>query len=148
MRRLFSVLSAAWFTTNLLATQKQPNFIVILGEGAGWTSTSVQMDDRNPASQGYGVRTPSLERLAAAGMRFSDGYAPSPRCTPSRAALFTGKSPAQLQMTFVNEGKRESGSAPNGRVITPVASTELPAAEITIAELLKKAGYATAHFGK
>jgi arylsulfatase A-like enzyme len=106
------------------------------------------MDDRNPASKGSGVRTPNLERLAAAGMRFSDGYAASPRCTPSRAALFTGKSPAQLHMTFVNEGKRDSAGEANGRVITPNASTELPAAETTIGELLKRAGYATAHFGK
>ena len=124
----------------------QPNFIVILGEGAGWTSSSVQMDDRNPASKGTGLRTPNLERLASSGMRFADGYAASPRCTPSRAALFTGKSPAQLHMTFVNEGGRMSDA--NGRVITPNASTELSMAEITIGEFLQRAGYATAHFGK
>ncbi len=128
--------------------ERHSNFIIILGEGSGWTSTSVQMDDRNPASKGNGVRTPNLERLAAAGMRFSDGYAASPRCTPSRAALFTGRSPAALHMTFVNEGKRDSAGEANGRAITPNASTELAAAETTIGELLKRAGYATAHFGK
>lgn len=148
MKRLFSIFSAAWLSTHLFAAEKQPNFIVVLGEGAGWTSSSVQMDDRNPASKGTGIRTPNLERLAAAGMRFSDGYAASPRCTPSRAALFTGKSPAQLHMTFVNEGKRDSSGEANGRVITPSALMELPAAETTVAEILKRAGYATAHFGK
>ena len=148
MRRLFSIFSAIWFSTQLFATEKQPNFIVVLGEGAGWTSSSVQMDDRNPASKGTGIRTPNLERLAASGMRFSDGYAASPRCTPSRAALFTGKSPAQLHMTFVNEGKRDSSGEANGRVITPNALTELPLQETTIGEFLKQAGYATAHFGK
>jgi arylsulfatase A-like enzyme len=126
----------------------QPNFIVVLGEGAGWTSSSVQMDDRNPASKGTGIHTPNLERLAAAGMRFSDGYAASPRCTPSRAALFTGKSPAQLQMTFVHQGQRDSAGVTYGRVITPNALTELPASETTVGEMLKRAGYATAHFGK
>ena len=55
------------------------------------------------------VRTPNLEKLAAGGMRFANFYAPSPRCTPSRAALLTGKSPAQLHMTFVNEGRKDSG---------------------------------------
>lgn len=126
-----------------------PNFIVILGEGAGWTSSSVQMDDRLPASRGSGVKTPNLERLAAAGMRFSDGYAASPRCTPSRAALFTGRSPAALHMTFVGGGRR-TGTTEAGttRVIPPPALLELPEAEITIAELLQRAGYATAHFGK
>jgi arylsulfatase A len=53
-----------------------------------------------------------------------------------------------LHMTFVNEGRRDGGSNPNGRVIAPSASTELPAGEVTVAELLKRTGYATAHFGK
>lgn len=124
-----------------------PNFIVILGEGAGWASTSVQMDDRNPGSRGRGVETPQLERLAASGIRFSDGYAASPRCTPSRAALFTGRSPAALHMTFVGDGRgggRDSGS----RVVTPQAVLELASVTTTIAEYLKQGHYATAHFGK
>lgn len=143
-----SVATAALAAAPLKAVEKprQPNFIVILGEGAGWTSTSVQMDDRNPASRGTGVKTPSLERLAAAGMRFSDGYAASPRCTPSRAALLTGRSPAALQMTFVGDGNR--GGALNTRLLPPRASLELPQEETTLAELLKRGGYATAHFGK
>ncbi|MDB6058865.1 MAG: hypothetical protein JWO95_2709 [Verrucomicrobiales bacterium] len=131
-----------------VAAISQPNFIVVLGEGAGWTSTSVQMDDRNEASKSATVHTPNLERLARSGMRFSDGYAASPRCTPSRAALLTGINPARLHMTFVHEGRRDSGSELNGRVVTPIASTELPTTEITIAKFLKSAGYATAHFGK
>lgn len=143
---------AVWISVchveSTFAVNQQPNFIVIYGEGSGWASTSVQMDDRNSASKSSTVNTPNIERLAASGMRFSNGYAPSPRCTPSRAALLTGKSPAQLHMTFVNEGKRDSGSEVNGRVITPNALTELPAGETTIAEFLKRAGYATAHFGK
>ena len=142
----FSLLIACGFLN--LTAAAPANFVVILGEGAGWTSSSVQMDDRNPASKGTGVRTPNLERLAAAGMRFSDGYAASPRCTPSRAALFTGRSPAVLHMTYINDGKRDSGSDANGRVIAPNASMELPAAEKTIGDFLKRAGYATAHFGK
>ncbi len=125
---------------------KQPNFVVILGEGAGWTSSSVQMDDRNPASKNNEIKTPHLERLAAAGMRFSDGYAASPRCTPSRVALFTGRSPAALHMTFVGIGKRSD--AVTTKIIPPNALLELPETEITIGEFLKRAGYATAHFGK
>jgi arylsulfatase A len=130
------------------AAAQRPNFVFILGEGHGWSSTSVQMDDAVPESKSAFARTPNLERLAQSGMRFANFYAPSPRCTPSRVSLLTGKSPAQLHMTFVNEGRRDSGTNPNGRVITPSASTELPASETTIAELLKGAGYATAHFGK
>ena len=130
------------------AEPARPNFVLILGEGHGWSSTSVKMDEAVAESKSTFVRTPNLERLAREGMRFAHFYASSPRCTPSRAALFTGKSPAQLHMTFVGEGKRESGATPNGRVIAPESSTELPTGETTIAELLKDAGYATAHFGK
>ena len=108
----------------------------------------MQMDDAVPASKSAFVRTPNLEKLAAGGMRFANFYAPSPRCTPSRVAIFTGKSPAQLHMTFINEGRNDTGSNPNGRVITPSASMELPTNETTLAEVLKRAGYATAHFGK
>ncbi len=128
--------------------QPRPNFVVILGEGHGWSSTSVQMDDAAAESSSTFVRTPNLETLAKGGMRFADFYAASPRCTPSRAAIFTGKSPAQLHMTFVGEGKKETGSDVNARLIAPMASTELPAGEMTIGSLLKGAGYATAHFGK
>lgn len=131
----------------LAATQEQPNFVFILGEGHGWSSTSVQMDDSVPTSKSAFVRTPNLEKLAAGGTRIANFYAPSPRCTPSRVAFFTGKSPAPLQMTFINEGKADSGDNPNGRVIPPSASMELPTSETTIAEVLKRAGYATAHFG-
>jgi arylsulfatase A-like enzyme len=106
------------------------------------------MDDRNPESKGSGIKTPNLERLASAGMRFSDGYAASPRCTPSRAALFTGRSPAALHMTFIGDGKGRNDAENKTKVLPPHALLELPEAEITIVELLKREGYATAHFGK
>ena len=148
MRTWATFLSTTLLAARLSGTEQHPNFVFVLGEGHGWSSTSVQMDDAVPESKSAYVRTPNLEKLAAGGLRFANFYAPSPRCTPSRVALFTGKSPAQLHMTFINEGRRDSGSNPNGRVITPSASMELPTSETTIAEVLKRAGYATAHFGK
>ena len=132
----------------LLQAAVPPNFVVILGEGHGWSSTSVQMDDAVPESRSAVVRTPNLEKLAAGGIRFANFYAASPRCTPSRAALLTGKSPAQLHMTFVNEGRQEGGNASSQRLIAPAASTELATGETTLPEMLQSAGYATAHFGK
>jgi arylsulfatase A-like enzyme len=139
----------ALLSAPLLATTPQrPNFVFILGEGHGWSSTSVRMDDAVPESKSSFVRTPNFEKLAQGGMRFANFYAPSPRCTPSRATFFTGKSPAQLHMTFISEGKKDSGGGGNTRVIPPSASMELPTSEPTIAKWLKHAGYATAHFGK
>ena len=129
----------------------RPNFVVIMGEAQGWASSSVQMDDAVPGSKSTLARTPSLEKLAAGGMRFANFYAASPRCTPTRAALFTGRSPAALHMTFVGEGKggRESSFSETGSKLIPAAQiSEIPEAETTIAEVLKRNGYATAHFGK
>lgn len=145
---LFSVL---WTPGLHAALPPKPNFIFILSEAQGWSSTSVQMDDRVPASRSDFVRTPALEQLAAEGMRFSDFYASSPRCTPSRASFFTGKSPAALHMTFVGEGKggREGTYSGTGsKLIPPPMISELPVAEKTIGDLLRQEGYATAHFGK
>ena len=141
LRSLLPLLAGLPFA----AWSAAPNVIVVLGEGHGWSSTSVRMDDAVPESKSPVARTPNLERLAREGLRMANFYAPSPRCTPSRAALLTGKSPARLHMTFVGEGRHETGA---GRIATPAALLELPAAETTVAALLQRAGYATAHFGK
>jgi arylsulfatase A-like enzyme len=129
----------------------QPNFVVIMGEAQGWSSSSVLMDDAVPGSRSPLAQTPSLEKLAAGGLRFANFYSASPRCTPTRAAFFTGRSPAALHMTFVGEGRggRESSFSETGSKLIPAsASMEMPEAESTIADLLRHAGYATAHFGK
>ena len=123
-----------------------PNFVVIMAEAQGWPHTSVMMDDRLPASKSAIFKTPAIERLASEGMRFAYGYALSPRCTPSRAALFTGISPAALRMTYVGIG-REGGPVRTA-LIPPEPVLEMPTAVTTVAEILKGAGYTTAHFGK
>ncbi len=105
------------------------------------------MDDRVPGSGSATFQTPNLDSICRNGMRFANSYAPSPRCTSSRAALFTSKSPARLHMTFVRDGRGHE-SEPSTRIVPVHAVTELPRGEITIAELLKQNGYATAHFGK
>lgn len=126
-----------------------PNFILILGEAQGWASMSAPLDDRHPeGSRSDFIRTPNLDALANSGVRFSDFYAASPRCTPTRAALVSGRSPASLHMTFVNEGGKQQAVNPGDRVITPHSETELPPSLTTLAQMLKHAGYATAHFGK
>ena len=131
----------------LTAADARPNFVIIMGEAQGWASCSVQMDDAVPGSKSTLARTPSLEKLAAEGMRFANFYAASPRCTPTRVALFTGKSPAALHMTFVGEGKggKESTFSETGsKVVPPQQISQLPESEVTIASMLKREGYATA----
>ncbi|MFM8337831.1 MAG: hypothetical protein ACKODK_19920, partial [Opitutaceae bacterium] len=63
------------------AEAARPNFVVLMAEAQGWAQTSVLMDDRVPASRSRVFSTPALERLARSGMRFTYGYALSPRCT-------------------------------------------------------------------
>jgi arylsulfatase A-like enzyme len=150
-RAIFLGLTCAVLASHVCAADTRPNFVLIMGEAQGWASCSVQMDDTVPGSKSTLAHTPSLEKLAAGGMRFANFYAASPRCTPTRAALFTGKSPTALHMTFVGEGKggKESTYSEEGsKVIPPQQISQLPESEVTIAALLKREGYATAHFGK
>lgn len=121
---------------------KRPNFVFIQGEAQGWASLSVPMDDRVPNSVSDFLYTPNLAKLAEDGMRFSNFYAPSPRCTPSRVSYLTGESPAKLRMTFVNQ------IVGNTKLIPPRPLLEMPVEEITIADYLKQMGYVSAHFGK
>ncbi len=122
--------------------ERLPNFVFILGEAQGWAALSTQMDRHNPRSKSEFFYTPNLAKVAEQGMRFSQFYAPSPRCTPSRVTYLTGISPAALRMTFVSTA--DSG----GRVIMSDSGTEMPESVTTIAERLKAVGYSTAHFGK
>lgn len=152
-RKFLNLLSGSILLCRALPAEsktksKHPNFIVILAEAQGWTSSSVQMDDRNPLSKNPVYRTPNIEKLAAEGMRFADAYAGSPRCTPSRASLMTGKTPALLHMTFVNDKGDRKSIGVERKLLPPTPVLELPSEEMTIADLLKKYGYATAHYGK
>lgn len=128
---------------------ERPNFLIIMGEAQGWASMSAPQDNRNPeGSKSDFIRTPNLDALAERGIRFSDFYAASPRCTPTRAALFTGHNPAQLHMTYVGDSKQDGVGMPGDKVISPPCTTQLPDGIETMGTLLKKQGYATAHFGK
>lgn len=150
MKRFGLLIAGLWVIAQGVSGQaatKRPNILFLVGEAQGWSSLSVPMDDRVPDSKSDLIRTPNLDRVAKSGMRFPNFYAPSPRCTPSRAAFYTGKSPAQLHMTFVNMGR--PGMVDSGlKLIPPHSEISLPLSETTIAELLKPAGYMTAHFGK
>jgi arylsulfatase A len=128
-----------------------PNIVVVLTDDQGWGATSVAMDPGLPESASDFVRTPHLERLAAAGMRFSRAYAAHPNCSPSRAALLTGRSPAALGFTDVPRPAIKYQAFYRGnRLLPPDGPRELDPALITIPELLVAAHpeYRTAHFGK
>ena len=141
--RLFASLLP--FLAGVFATAapvERPNILFILSDDQDWTGLSVRMHPDLPNSASDFYRTPNLERFAAQGMRFSAAYAPAPVCSPTRISLQTGMSPAKLGWTKAapaEEGHRLI-EADNRKSISPD--------ETTIAEMLKTAGYATAHYGK
>ncbi len=126
-----------------------PNVVLILADDQGWTGSSVQMMPGRGDSRSDFYRTPSLERLAKAGMRFSDAYAPHPNCSPTRLAIQTGKSPAHLRMTDIIG--RNSGPFYEGqKLIPPEHINAIPDREVTIGEFIKThdPDYVTGHYGK
>jgi arylsulfatase A-like enzyme len=120
----------------------RPNIIFMLADDQGWNGLSVPMAPDVPGSRSELFQTPNLERLAAQGVRFSNAYAPAPVCSPTRISIQTGKSPAQLHWT--KAAPPEEGR----RLLEPRLIKSIADSETTVGELLREAGYATAHYGK
>jgi arylsulfatase A-like enzyme len=114
----------------------RPNVIVVLVDDMGWRDLSCQGSSF--------FETPAIDRLAAAGMRFNQGYAACTVCSPSRAAMMTGQYPARLHITDWIAGH----ARPHARLRIPDWRRFLPLETVTVAERLREAGYATASIGK
>jgi arylsulfatase A-like enzyme len=115
-----------------------PNVVLILIDDLGWKDLGCYGSDY--------YQTPNIDRLAAEGMRFTDAYAACHVCSPTRAAILSGKSPARLLLTQWLPGGRWSRTENRLREGRHVSN--LPLEEITIAEALRDAGYRTAFMGK
>jgi arylsulfatase A-like enzyme len=127
----------------------RPNVVFILADDLGWSDTTL-----------FGTtelyETPNLERLAARGMTFSQAYAASPLCSPTRASIITGQYPARVGITspvcHVPEVRLEPSVVPKGpptkKSLVCTSASRLKTEHITLAETFQSAGYATAHFGK
>jgi arylsulfatase A len=122
------------------STPAKPNIVVIMADDLGWRDLHCYGNSK--------VDTPALDQLAVDGMRFTSGYSASPVCTPTRAAMMTGQSPARSRITNHAPGNPD-GFALEGSSLQEAANIRhLPLAAVTIAERLSEAGYATAHVGK
>jgi len=135
------------------ATRRRPNVVFILVDDLGWTDVGCN------GSRFY--ETPNIDRLAAEGMRFTDAYAACAVCSPTRAAVMTGRYPARLGVTDWIRSRFQGGKIPEDKknptkyvggakrkLLCPPNALWMELDEITIAEALKPAGYVTCHIGK
>jgi arylsulfatase A len=131
-----SMMPAFGINTAKRNITNKPNFLFILADDLGWSQVGCYGSDF--------YETPNIDRLARQGMRFTDAYAACPVCSPTRASIMTGRYPARLHLTDFIAG----GSFPYEKYAQPEWQKYMPLEEITIAEVLKTSGYATACFGK
>ncbi|MBK1876453.1 sulfatase [Pelagicoccus mobilis] len=116
----------------------KPNIIYINADDLGWMDLSVQ------GSTYY--ESPNIDRLAREGMIFTNGYSPSSNCTPSRAACITGQYAPRHGIYTVDSSAR--GESKDRKLIPTPNTTDLDTSILTMPEVLKEAGYVTAHIGK
>ncbi len=114
--------------------KRPPNVLFILCDDLGWRDLGCS------GSSFY--ETPHLDALARAGMQFSDAYASCPVCSPSRASILTGQYPARVGITNFIPGNA------CGKLMGVPYFEQLPTHHVTVAQVLKEAGYQTFHVGK
>lgn len=127
MKPLLLPLLVALGSMSVLPAQPapRPNVVILLADDLGW---------RDLGCYGGPVRTPALDGLAAQGVRFTDFYSGAAVCSPSRATLLTGR--------------HHSRTGIYSWIHDPTQRSHLLEREVTLAEVLRQAGYATAHIGK
>ncbi len=133
------------------AEKRRLSFVIILVDDLGWTDLTC-----------FGSRyyeTPHLDKLASQGMKFTDAYAACAVCSPTRAAVMTGRYPARVGVTDWIRARFQGGKArkpgepeyvgsPNRKVLCPRNPIWMGHDEVTIAEAVKPAGYVSCHIGK
>ena len=135
MKLWLVIIFAGFLQSSFAATR--PNIVLFLIDDLGWKDLGCYGSDY--------YKTPNIDRLATQGVRFTNGYAACAVCSPTRAAILTGKYPARLMLTEWLPSGRWSPKAKlrSGRFLRA-----LPLEEITLAEALRKGGYRTLHVGK
>ena len=117
------------------AALNRPNVVFVLVDDLGY----MDIGANNPETF---YETPNIDRLAETGMRFTNGYAANPVCSPTRYSIMTGKFPSRVDATNFFAGKRA------GRFLPAPLNDRMPLAEKTLAELMRDSGYRTFFAGK
>ena len=153
MKHLLPILCAIAALSSFARATNHPNVIVILVDDMGWMDLSCQGSDY--------YRTPSIDRLATEGMRFTNGYAACAVCSPTRAALQTGRYPHRIGVTDWIRSRFQRGrigtpaknpteyvGGKNRKFLCPPNPYWMEHEEISIAEVLKGQGYQSGYIGK
>tara|TARA_B110000495_G_scaffold138740_1_gene121765 strand:- start:741 stop:2384 length:1644 start_codon:yes stop_codon:yes gene_type:complete len=143
-----------------IRTSDKPNVIVILVDDLGFN----QISSYGGGMSNGNFKTPNIDKLANDGVLCTNGYSSSPICSPSRAALLTGRFPTRFGYEFtptastfmkgISLFSKDNGVAPyiyndeKEKDIINIEKMGLPQSEITIAEMLKPQGYHNVHIGK
>ncbi len=150
--RSFLLLILLFFATACTKTQLKddhpahqaegkPNILFILVDDLGWSDLGYSGSTFH--------ETPNIDQLAFQGMHFTNAYAASPVCSPTRASIMTGKHPARLNLTDWIPGRQSKDNlARFFKIMPPDFEQQLPHDEMTIAEALKEVGYHAGFFGK
>ncbi|MEZ5503539.1 MAG: sulfatase [Halioglobus sp.] len=132
----------AQITRQRHTTRSAPNIVFILYDDLGY-------GDLGAGARGsHMIATPHIDKLAAAGVVLTDFYAPSPVCTPSRTGYLTGRLAPRAGLPNVVFPTGSLKELVFSTLTAPAANTRLPSEEITLADLLHAAGYATGMVGK
>ena len=148
LTRLATVVAMGLPSATIFA-ESPPNVVFILADDLGWSDTTL-----------FGTtsfyETPNIERLAARGMTFTRAYSSSPLCSPTRASIMTGLSPARTGITAPNchlpqvtlKATPAASGPPDRKATIPGSVSRLNTNYYTLAEMFHDNGYATGHFGK
>ena len=137
MIRILLIAAAVMLTaaTTGGAAETRPNFVFFLVDDLGF----MDIGANNPHTF---YETPNVDRVAREGVRFTNGYAANPVCSPTRYSIMTGKYPSRVGATNYFSGTRA------GRFRPAPLNDRMPLSEVTLAEALRDAGYRTAFIGK
>lgn len=136
---LCALVAILWTTAATAHAASRPNFLFLLVDDLGWADVG--------AFGSTFYETPNIDRLAATGMKFTQGYAACPVCSPTRASILTGRHPVRVDITDWIPGMA-TNRADNPRFLHVDDRDSLALEEITIAEALKENGYQTFFAGK
>lgn len=146
---LLLALTVVAGTLRAAEAEPKPNVVFVLADDLGWSDTTLFGSTKF-------YKTPNIERLAQRGMTFTRAYSASPLCSPTRASVLTGLSPARHGITSPNchlpkvilKATASETGPPNQFSTIPDSVSRLDTTYYTLAEMLRDNGYATGHFGK